>query len=231
MSHEHCCFAPAPFGRLHHPRGERLTRHCHAQPFAAVVLSGRYEEAGDQGRHAVAPGDVLIHTAFEAHLNRFGGMGADVLLLPLPVGQSGPQSVYGVHADPDLLARVAERDPVEATALLMEGFRGTPPSREDWPDILAARLRREPHLSLGEWARSMALRAETVSRGFKAAYGVSPAAYRATARARAAYAAIQVAHASLAEVAANEGFADQAHMTRAVRQLTGRSPGYWRRLA
>jgi AraC-like DNA-binding protein len=231
MSHEHCCFAPAPFGRLRHPRGERLIRHCHAHPFAAVVLSGHYEEAGDQGRHTVTAGDVLIHTAFEAHLNQFGGTGAEVLLLPLATPPLSSQAVYGRHADPDSLARLAERDPAEAAALLTEGFRATAPSKEDWPDILAARLRQEPNLALGEWAASMSLRAETLSRGFKAAYGVTPAAYRATARARAAFAAIQRAPVSLAEVAANAGFADQAHMTRAVQQLTGHAPGYWRRSA
>ena len=230
MSHTNC-FAPAPVGRLHHPHGERLTRHCHAHPFAAVVLSGHYEEAGDRGRHAVAAGDVLIHSAFESHLNCFGAHGAEVLLLPWAGSQFGSRDAYGRHVDPDLLARIAERDPFEAAGLLAEGFRVTSGSRNDWPDILAAALRDEPNVPLGDWARSMGLRAETVSRGFKAAYGVSPANYRATARARAALASIQRAEQSLAEVAATVGFADQAHMTRAVAQLTGRAPGYWRRTA
>ena len=229
MSRCDTCFSPAPVGRLHHPRGERLIRHCHAHPFAAVVLRGRYEEAGDQGRHVVEAGAVLIHSAFESHLNCFGAQGAEVLLLPLVHSHLGSREIYGRHTDPDLLARIAERDPFEATALLMEGFRATKRSHEDWPDLLAAALRDEPNVSLGEWARSMSLRAETVSRGFKATYGVSPASYRATARARAALASIQRAEQSLVEVAAHEGFADQAHMTRAVAQLTGHAPSYWRR--
>lgn len=231
MSQTHCCFAPAPIGRLHHPAAECLSRHCHPYPYAAVILSGHYEEAGDQGRHVVAPGDVLIHSAFEAHLNRFGLSGAEVLSLPLTPAQLASHPVQGRYADPDFLTRIAERDPLEAAAFLMEGFQAMPRSRDDWPDLLATALRNEPNVSLGEWAQTMGLRAETVSRGFKTAYGITPASYRATARARAAFASIQRAHHSLAEVAANEGFADQAHMTRAIHQLTGRAPGYWRRRA
>jgi transcriptional regulator GlxA family with amidase domain len=33
---------------------------------------------------------------------------------------------------------------------------------------------------------------------------------------------------SIVEVAASTGFADQAHLTRAITTLTGRSPGKWR---
>ncbi|MDC0716159.1 helix-turn-helix domain-containing protein [Nannocystis bainbridge] len=34
----------------------------------------------------------------------------------------------------------------------------------------------------------------------------------------------------LATIAATAGFADQAHMTRDIRALTGRTPGEWRRV-
>jgi len=227
MSSTHPCFLPAPYGRLRHSRGEQLTRHCHAQPYAAIVLSGGYQEAGDRGRHKVVAGDVLIHSAFESHLNRFGAMGAEVLLIPAPVTNS---AVLARLSDPDRLARVAEHDPLEAAALLAEELRPAPLAQQDWPDLLAALLRDKPNLSLADWARSMNLRPETVSRGFKAAYGVTPAGYRGTARARAAFESIRRKQLSLAEIASDIGFADQAHMTRAVAQLTGHAPGHWRRL-
>jgi quercetin dioxygenase-like cupin family protein len=40
-----------------------IPRHYHWLPYAAVVLSGGYEEAGDGGRRHVRPGDVLIQPA------------------------------------------------------------------------------------------------------------------------------------------------------------------------
>ena len=51
-------------------RGAVLPRHRHDAPYAAVVLEGGYEEAGDGGRFRVRAGDVLIHGAFSAHLDR-----------------------------------------------------------------------------------------------------------------------------------------------------------------
>jgi AraC-like DNA-binding protein len=74
----------------------------------------------------------------------------------------------------------------------------------------------------------MGLSAEHVSRGFTRVFGVTPQRYRLEARARAALADLPAA-VSLAAVAVQHGFADQAHMTRSVRDVTGLPPGAWRR--
>jgi hypothetical protein len=47
-----------------------IGRHVHTRAYAALVLSGCYEEAGDSGRHRVQAGNVVLHEAFEAHLDR-----------------------------------------------------------------------------------------------------------------------------------------------------------------
>ena len=47
-----------------------MDRHVHKRAYAALVLSGGYEEAGDSGRHRVQAGNVVLHEAFEAHLDR-----------------------------------------------------------------------------------------------------------------------------------------------------------------
>jgi AraC-like DNA-binding protein len=214
-------------GRWHHSSGECLPRHCHAHAFAAIVLRGEYVEAGDQGRRNVAPGDVLIHEAFESHLNKIGRTGAEVIVLPLPAGTK--LDPFGRHPDPDAIARLVEFDPRGATELLLYGFVRAPDSTLDWPDVLAAALRSDPSFALGDWARTMNLRPETVSRGFKAAYGVTPAAYRASVRARAAFSAIKLSTHPLADIACAQGFADQAHMTRAIVSLTGHTPTHWRK--
>jgi len=60
-------------------------------------------------------------------------------------------------------------------------------------------------------------------------FETSPAAFRAEARVHRALALMAAGGASLAGIAAGTGFADQAHMTRAIRALTGRPPGYWLR--
>jgi len=224
-----CSFAEAPIGRLRHHAHELRDRHCHDDPFVAVVLSGGYQEAGDEGRWNVRAGDVLIHHAFESHLDRFDSQGAEVLVLPVPRGLLLAQAMRGRVTDPDLLVRLAERDLSDAQASLADQFASSPAAPLDWPDALAADLRAMRDMPLGQWAELAGVRPETLSRGFRLAYGCTPKAYRASARARAAVAVVRGSDTPFATVALQLGYADQAHMTRAVTMLTGLTPGGWRR--
>jgi len=219
-------FAATRIGRLRHVPAERRPRHCHEGAFAAVVLTGSYIEAGDEGRRTVHPGDVLIHRPFESHLNDVSTRGAEVLILAMPADTSLP--VFGRCRDPDRVVGLAQADPTAALRELLIQFESRTQEHEDWPDLLARALRTAPSMSLSDWADTMRLRPETVSRGFRRAYGSSPTAYRATVRARAALSQIVATRTSLCDVANSLGFSDQAHMTRAVTRLTGRSPRHFR---
>lgn len=202
-----------------------LPRHRHAEGYAAVVLAGAYEEAGDAGRRRVVPGDVVVHQAWEAHLNRTPGAGAEVLNLPLP---AAALSAFGRIDDIDGLVRLAAHDPEAAGEMLTRAFRPVAPGQADWPDLLAAALARGDDTPLACWAGRLGLTPEHLSRGFGRVFGVTPQRFRLEARARAALADI-TGPAPLAEVAAAHGFADQAHMTRSVRAVTGATPGAWKR--
>ena len=83
-----------------------LSRHSHEAAYAALVLSGAYEEAGDQGRFQVEAGDVVLHDCFEAHLNRFSPSGAVVLNLRLPAPYAFAPGIAKVE-DVDLVVRTA----------------------------------------------------------------------------------------------------------------------------
>jgi AraC-like DNA-binding protein len=193
-------FAPTETGLLHHNRRECLTRHTHREAFAAVILRGGYLEAGDRGRINVGPGDVILH---------------------------GPYESLGTVPDPDRLVRLAERDIEGATRMLADevSIRELPPM--DWPDILARDLRDSPGVELRKWAETMGIRPETVSRGFRRAFGVSPQSFRAKVRLLQALPRIRRAE-KLAQVATECGFADQAHLSRHFRMLTGGTPRAWR---
>ncbi|MBJ7440735.1 MAG: helix-turn-helix domain-containing protein [Sphingopyxis sp.] len=217
-------FAAAPLGLLHHGAHELRERHCHDESFVAVVLKGGYQEAGDEGRWNVRPGHALIHHAFESHLDRFDAGGARVLILALPKELSDTATVNGRIADPDHLVRLAERDARAASTFFAETFVAAPQAPLDWPDLLADDLRRDGAFSLTHWASRHDVRPETLSRGFRRAYGCTPKAYRAHVRARAALAAIRATTESLATIAHRLHFTDQAHMTRAVALLTGSTP-------
>ena len=201
-----------------------LPRHRHAAGYVALVLAGGYEEAGDSGRRQVRSGDVVVHRPWEAHLNRVPGRGAEVMNLTVDAALAP----FGRVEDPDAIARLHARDPFAAGALLVEQFVATQPAGADWPDLLARRLT-STALDLGAWAERQGVRREHLSRRFAALYGVGPQRFGLEARARAAWADIVGGGAPLAELAVAHGFADQAHMTRAVHALTGRPPGAWRR--
>lgn len=202
--------------------GHRMERHRHAEAYAALVLEGGYVEAGDRGRFHARPGQVLIHGAWESHMDAFSGAGARVLNLAL----TGEVAFgVGVAADPDAVARAAERDLVEATALLGATTRPQDAAPGDWPDALAEALRRDPNIALEVWAGAAGLAPATISRGFRQAFGTSPRRYRAEQRALKAAGALVRRGDSLAALAAELGFVDQAHMTRAVAAVTGLAPG------
>jgi AraC-like DNA-binding protein len=218
-------FAETRFGRERLAAGSVKRRHRHERGYVAVVLGGSYVEAGDEGRRRLGPGDALVHRDFDGHLDFIGRDGAEVLNLPLPADRSLP---IGVRvADPDAVARMAEADPAAASAML-DTAEEFPPLQDDWPDLLAIALR-ATDLRIAEWAAATGLAPATVSRGFRAVFGLSPARYRAEMRARRAFAALTAGKLPLAELALASGFADQAHLSRAITDLTGAPPSAWRR--
>jgi AraC-like DNA-binding protein len=210
------------------PGCERVPRHRHSSAYAAVVLSGGYEEAGEHGRLRVTAGAVIVHGAFEAHLNRINAQGARILNIELPECIE-PACVLGMLHDPDAAVRIWEREPRAAAQWLLHSLQPvTERVALDWPDDLAHALIDDPNLRLDAWARAHALSAATLSRGFRQVYGLTPAAFRAQLRGRLAWCRIVGGTQPLADLAAVCGFADQAHMTRTVRTITGRPAGAWR---
>ncbi|MDP3853075.1 AraC family transcriptional regulator [Phenylobacterium sp.] len=204
---------------------ERFGRHRHARAYVALVLCGGYEEAGEAGRRRLVAGDVAIHEMFDGHLNAVAASGAVVLNLDM----DGLAGGFGRIADPDAVARLAERDAAAAAAFLRASLVPTIAEAPDWPDLLARDLAADPDLALSDWARARGLAAETLSRGFGRAFGVSPKRFRYEGRARAALRAVIGGGGPLADLALDAGFSDQAHMSRAVSELTGAAPGAWRR--
>lgn len=208
-----------------------IARHGHVRPYATIILSGGYEEAGDGGRFRVEAGDVLIHPPFSAHCDRDIRAPARLLDLPLPM-DGRDWARRGWLADPDNIVRTAELDLTAAASLLLERFQPRPSAEADLPDCLAAALDRPRPPAIADWACAHGLARETVSRAFTRLYEVAPARYRVEARARRAWRMI-VADPGLplSDIAYTCGYADQAQLTREVRALTGHPPGAWRRRA
>ncbi len=206
-------------------RATVISRHVHEEAYAALVLAGGYEEAGDHGRFRVKAGDVIFHEQFEGHLDRFES-GAVLLNLPLPGGCFTPGIASVVDADS--VARAAQRNRKDAVDLLRSMIVAVTPRSADWPDQLSAALIENPSLKLSRWGETKGIAPWEVSRGFSLVFGISPEAFRARMRARHALKSIRNTRTPLACIAAELGFADQSHMTRSVKELTGMGPRAWR---
>ena len=207
-----------------------LPRHRHLRAYATVVLAGRFEESGYVGRILATAGDVLIHPALDCHANQMVSAGVKLIRLDWS-DTSGIGGLY--HLDEvDELARAAEKDVREAAFRLERCLQGqrvpSPGRRNDWPDLLLGALNEDASIEIGGWAESNGLARETVSRGFAGAYGAAPSLMRAELRARRAWLRITRGSDCLCKIAADTGFADQAHMTRSIHQITGATPGAWR---
>ncbi len=98
-------FAQIADGRERWDPNQSIPYHRHDRAYVAVVLTGGYEECGSRGRFRVEPGDVLLHDAFDAHLNRFGRAGAR--LLNLVTGRH--RFTLGRVRDPDAIAESVRR--------------------------------------------------------------------------------------------------------------------------
>lgn len=208
-----------------------LPRHRHLRPYATVVLAGCFEESGYNGRIHATAGDVLIHPAMDCHGNEMVSAGVKLIRLEWP-DETGVGGLY--HFDNvDEIARSAETDVIAATCLLKQSLHQkrvpSPGKRNDWPDLLLADLTRNLSTEIGTWAELNGLARETVSRGFATAYGTVPSVLRAELRARSAWLRITRTSNCLCAIAADTGFADQAHMTKWISRITGATPAVWRR--
>lgn len=209
-------------------------RHRHLDAYATVIVSGSFEESSYAGRVRTMAGDVLVHPQLDTHENHHVSSAVKLIRLPW-IDRSGTGGLYRLD-DLDELVRIAESDVCEASERLAHAiYHGLSMAcglRNDWPDRLAADLSNDASLSFRDWAHTHGLVPETVSRGFSKAYGVTPEVFRAELKTKAAWLRITRVHDDrLGAIAAEAGFADQAHMTRWIHRLTGLSPTAWRLLA
>jgi AraC-like DNA-binding protein len=217
------------YGEEHLPAGHDLARHQHFEAYATVVLEGSFEQVGYGGRYIVGPGDILVQPTLDSHASRMLSAGIHLLRLPW----SRDVTFGGVYRalDVDSVRRAANSCIHQATLCmgeLMERTRLAGALLSDWEDIVVQRIQGQPSVSVQRLAEEMHLSREALSRGFRRCYGASPMTFRTDMRTREAWLRITGTHDPLSAIASDTGFADQSHMTRAVRALTHDTPSSWR---
>lgn len=211
------------------PSAHVIPRHRHHRSYAIVALAGSMHQVSYAGRISMRAGHLMVQPTLDCHANKSGRMGVQILRLPWR-REAGLGGLFELD-DIDWIVRKAERDPLAASERAFELVRDRDPVlpiRHDWEDLLAADLANEPSCSLSEWARRCGLAKETISRGFARRYHCTPSRFRLEIKTRKAWLRLTESSEPLAMIAVDAGFADQAHMTRAIKDMTGHIPSFWR---
>ena len=231
-----------------------LERHRHERPIVCVMLEGSFDHVGDRSGHDCTPGTLLVEPAEEPHGNQIKRAGAHVVVIqPEPqddlcraLGGLLDRSAYlrfpGVVARARSLVReISARDnaaPIAleagalellAVAARLDGLhRGDEPT---WltraREVIHDRFR-EP-LRLADLAREAGVHPAHLSRVFRQRYREPIAT--CIRRLRTDWAAERLADTDdpISAIALAAGFADQSHLTRALRARTGMTPARYRR--
>lgn len=233
-------------------RGLEHTLHAHAPAYFTAVLAGSYEERADGRERYVSAGALLFHAPGEEHEVRFRApMTLIFRVQPLPslltdarLTRAAFRTVADSTVGYALVHRIREhyRDGDALAPLLIDGLAcelmarcgaaGTRSRVADHPgarrarDLIEASLPTTPKLA--GLATAAGCHPMTLTRAFRRTYGCSIGQY--LRRRRVEYAARLLQHSDLpiSAVAIQSGFADQAHLTRALRQHAGITPGMLR---
>ena len=220
----------------------------------------RFSNAAVRRRlHECRAGTVFTEPVAERHANRIGATGASVLVIqPDPDGvipdafgvlldgihcfrhgaiAEGARDIARELAAPDTLTTLAVH--ARALEMMVSAVRCVDArsrrrrTRPGWlrvvEEIVEDRFR--DALRIEDVAREAGVSASHLAAVFRDFHGTSLGAYVRGRRIDwAAHQLARSAH-SVASIALRAGFSDQAHLTRAFKRKTGRTPGEWRRLA
>jgi AraC family transcriptional regulator len=249
------CADGAVVSHVRYDEARRCRRHTHAAPFLAMIIRGGYVETSgrfaaklrafegevhpegmDHADEVLVPRTHCLLVEVAGNAGRSAADAVDGARLTAPVAMSSSAVTVGA----ELFAAMHAGDAVEPLAIecaLAELIgeivvarsvraKGTPP----W--IARVRALQEDEfarpLRLAEVARAVDLHPVYVSRKFREVTGAGLAATLRRVRVARALASLATG-APIARVALSCGFADQSHLTKAVRRVTGRTPGGWRR--
>jgi AraC family transcriptional regulator len=218
--------------------------------YLAVVLEGGMTKCFGCGPFPLAPGELATMPAQAAHEAFFGDEGCRVLVVKPPPEVSKPllrhfrvrrtegAAVLGQRIAAELTSEdVAAPVAVEGLALQLvaAALRSEPTlaarARPPWFGSVLELLRDPPSWKVADLAKEVAIDPDHLGRVFRRHYGVSISSYLRELRLDRAAASLVLTDATVAQIAADEGFADQSHFTQAFRRHLGVTPARYRRLA
>lgn len=243
------------FTEYHYPEGVVLRRHCHESAYFSLVLSGSYEEhcSRKQVRRCDSA-NIVYHPAGEVHCDVFGNRGGSIFSIELQPQWTSTLREYDLQAEEGFalphcqVAWLASRAyhafmdatqrsalPLEAAAIELlyqlpwkhaaQAESGTPRLLKDVVEILHTDFCGP--ISLTAIAKRVGAHPVHLARAFRRCQRMTVGQYARKLRVDYARNAL-VGEASLSDIAAQAGFADQSHFGRVFRGATGMTPREFR---
>lgn len=228
------------------PPSVRFHRHEHEGPHLCFVLAGGFLEQDNKSWVDVGPGSFRVSGAARHDIN-FGPAGARCLVLERDDPDwAGLARARFFSGDPWLLnlahrfsATLDRPDPAATTAIdtltaelraqvrrRLTG-RGAAPPR--WLEKARTLISGCRGIAVSDIAAHVGVHRAHLARAFHDHYGATVTEYARHVRISRAQRLLCGSSLPLSQVAAEAGFADQAHMTRALRLAAGVTPGALRR--
>ncbi len=235
---------------LRFPPGYVQPRFTPPRGYLAVVLEGGMTKCFGCGPFPLAAGELATMPARASHETLFGADGCRVLVVKPPPALSNPllnhfrvrsadgAAVLGGRIAAELTSEDAA-GPVAVEGLALQlvaaALRSEPTlqarARPAWFGSVLELLRDPPSWKVADLARAVAIDPDHLGRVFRRHYGVSISTYLRELRLDRAAASLVLTDVPVAQIAADEGFADQSHFTQAFRRHVGVTPARYRRLA
>ena len=236
----------------------RIPSHTHVQAYFCLVVRGSYEERCGRHTRECGPMSLVVHPSGETHEDRFGRSGAVVFsaffaselsrriathttalesggVVPGGTASHLAARLYREFREPDDLSPLS----MEATALAIVAElgrsrrRGARPGSAGWlrrakeylDDSFPARV------SLAELSEVAGVHPTYLAQAFRAELGCTVGDYVRRHRVEFVKRQLLTTRSPVAAIAAEAGYADQAHLTREFKLATGYTPARFRRLA
>lgn len=237
--------------------GHRLPLHAHEHPFFSLLLRGSYTEQIHRGSRRLLPASLVFYPENEPHADAFDDGGGRAFNVEMASPWLNRIREFGINqpAGSDEIRR--SRLNGLAIRLYVEFLKGDQPSDLTSEEVVLEMLAELSGLDLGgefrrpQWmdrvrehihahyldairvsdlAHEAGVHPVHLARVFRRFHGCTVGTYVRRLRVEHACAALAQTGTSLAAIAYDTGFADQAHFTRRFKESTGISPGAYRKL-
>jgi len=231
-----------------------LTEHAHTNGFLLFVRDGSFVEHHGRRTDGLDRWTCMYRPRLDAHANEFGPAGATLsaidvdaswierledagfrderLTVRSPFVQQFADRLESEISMPDSMSAMVVE--ALATEVLVFGFRGTLRRDAPRPGSPAQRARRiienefASPLSLARIAAEVGVHPVHLARQFRAAHGCTVGEYIRLVRVTFARQQLTASDQPIAEIAIDAGFADQSHLSKSFRRVTGESPAAYR---